>query len=185
MVGSLGLIHRSCVEKWLSQSNSDQCEICKFRYATIRHPKSLWQWLRETDTHTDHRHLLADIACFLLVLPLAATSAWLCVSGGLHYLRHPSVTSWEGCGLIALASILALVFLCWSYVTIRYHWHVWQVWRSRNFNIELRDVKKPRHSHDCVLGSESTSSFVFVRETAPTMNTKKESQHHVLQSGEQ
>ena len=34
--GTMGLLHRSCVEKWLSSVNSNQCEICNFRYITSK-----------------------------------------------------------------------------------------------------------------------------------------------------
>ena len=35
----MGQLHRTCVETWLSASNSDSCEICKFHYVTERKPK--------------------------------------------------------------------------------------------------------------------------------------------------
>ena len=38
--GSLAMAHRSCLEKWLSTSNSSTCEICKFGFQTTRRPRS-------------------------------------------------------------------------------------------------------------------------------------------------
>ena len=37
--GTMGLIHRSCIEKWLGASNSDRCEICSFRFIIKRSPR--------------------------------------------------------------------------------------------------------------------------------------------------
>ena len=39
--GSVGLVHVSCIEKWLSAANKDSCEICMYRYVTERRPKPL------------------------------------------------------------------------------------------------------------------------------------------------
>ena len=30
--GSIGLMHKSCLERWLLESKSNKCEICKFEY---------------------------------------------------------------------------------------------------------------------------------------------------------
>uniref|UniRef100_A0A8C5XAA2 RING-type E3 ubiquitin transferase n=1 Tax=Malurus cyaneus samueli TaxID=2593467 RepID=A0A8C5XAA2_9PASS len=34
--GTLGTIHRSCLEHWLSSSNTSYCELCHFRFAVER-----------------------------------------------------------------------------------------------------------------------------------------------------
>ncbi|KAH0628167.1 hypothetical protein JD844_008990 [Phrynosoma platyrhinos] len=39
--GTLGTIHRSCLEHWLSSSNTTYCELCHFRFAVERKPRPL------------------------------------------------------------------------------------------------------------------------------------------------
>ncbi|NXJ64411.1 MARH3 ligase, partial [Rostratula benghalensis] len=39
--GTLGTIHRSCLEHWLSSSNTSYCELCHFRFAVERKPRPL------------------------------------------------------------------------------------------------------------------------------------------------
>ncbi|NWS46411.1 MARH3 ligase, partial [Probosciger aterrimus] len=34
--GTLGTIHRSCLERWLTSSNTSYCELCHFRFAVER-----------------------------------------------------------------------------------------------------------------------------------------------------
>ena len=48
--GTMGLQHRSCVERWLGSSNSNNCEICKFEYKTERRPRPLVEVSAEMDT---------------------------------------------------------------------------------------------------------------------------------------
>ncbi len=30
-VGSMALVHKSCIEKWLSTANNDTCELCRHK----------------------------------------------------------------------------------------------------------------------------------------------------------
>ncbi|VDP15214.1 unnamed protein product [Soboliphyme baturini] len=41
--GTVGVCHRTCLEKWLSSSNTDKCELCNYHYSTERRPKPLLQ----------------------------------------------------------------------------------------------------------------------------------------------
>lgn len=34
--GSLGFVHKSCMEKWLNLRNKDTCELCHFKFNTKR-----------------------------------------------------------------------------------------------------------------------------------------------------
>lgn len=38
--GTVALIHLSCLEHWLTASNTDRCEICQFMYKTTRVPRT-------------------------------------------------------------------------------------------------------------------------------------------------
>ena len=52
--GSVGLIHRSCIEKWLTIVNNDVCELCKQKYSVTLAPSAagcaslLWGMTRGT-----------------------------------------------------------------------------------------------------------------------------------------
>ena len=41
--GTMGLLHRTCLERWLSQSNSTRCEICNFEFDIKKIPRSFSQ----------------------------------------------------------------------------------------------------------------------------------------------
>lgn len=48
--GTLGKVHKSCLEKWLSSSNTSYCELCHTEFTIERRPQPLTQvrtaWLR-------------------------------------------------------------------------------------------------------------------------------------------
>ena len=75
--GSVRLMHRSCVEKWLSSTNHDTCEICKHKYFISRHPRPFSSWLCEPVVGDDQRKLVGDSICLLLLLPSQLISASL------------------------------------------------------------------------------------------------------------
>jgi len=136
--GSVGLLHRTCIEKWLSSVNKDTCELCHQKFRVSRHSRPFSSWLLTPAVGDDQRNLMGDLVCFMLLTPLTTISAYLCASGASYYLHQ--IKKSEAVGLLALASILVFIYLIWLLLTIRYHFQVWFKWRSNNQDIRLLDV---------------------------------------------
>merc|ERR1711874_445363 len=134
--GSVGLVHRSCIEKWLSSVNKETCELCHQKYRVSRHSRPFSSWLLTPAVGDDQRNLLGDTVCFLLLTPLTTISAYLCASGASYYFH---IKKSEAVGLLALASMLIFIYLIWLLLTVRYHFQVWFKWRSNNQDIRLAD----------------------------------------------
>ena len=83
--GSVGLVHRSCIEKWLSSVNKDTCELCQQKYRVSRHSRPFSSWLLTPAVGDDQRNLMGDTVCFMLLTPLTTISAYLCASGASYY----------------------------------------------------------------------------------------------------
>ena len=90
--GTMGLLHRSCIEKWLSAVNKDTCELCHQKYRVSRHFRPFSSWLLTPAVGDDQRNLLGDTVCFLLLTPLTTISAYLCASGASYYF-HVSIAA--------------------------------------------------------------------------------------------
>ena len=114
--GTLGLVHKSCLEKWLSASNKTECEICKYRFNTSRHPRSVWQWFRSHQGLNCHQGLYGDVLCLLILTPPCLVSIYLCGMGSAMYMRHGL---WEAMGLAMLCCFLFATFLLWVVITVR------------------------------------------------------------------
>lgn len=39
--GTLGTVHKTCLEKWLSSSNTSYCELCHTEFSVERRPRPL------------------------------------------------------------------------------------------------------------------------------------------------
>jgi len=134
--GSVGVVHRSCLEKWLSSSQYDTCELCRQPLTVTRSYRPILQWLCKGESRgDDQRNLVGDSVCLVLLTPLATVSAYLCSSGASYYAKQGQVA--EAAGLVCLCSVLCLVYLLWLLLTARYHCQVWFKWRNENQEIRL------------------------------------------------
>ncbi|XP_048788264.1 E3 ubiquitin-protein ligase MARCHF3 isoform X1 [Lagopus muta] len=134
-MGTLGTIHRSCLEHWLSSSNTSFCELCHFRFAVERKPRPLVEWLRNPGPQHEKRTLFGDMVCFLFITPLATVSGWLCLRGAVDHLHFSSRL--EAVGLIALTVALFTIYLFWTLVSFRYHCRLYNEWRRTNQRVIL------------------------------------------------
>jgi len=132
--GSLALVHRTCIEKWLSTANNDKCELCCHKYNITKHPRPFVNWLCAPTVQDDQRNLVGDMICFLLLTPLATISTYLCASGATFYLQEKKS---ESIGLICLSVVLVSIYIIWVLLTVKYHFSVWYVWREKNQVIRL------------------------------------------------
>ncbi|XP_066459234.1 E3 ubiquitin-protein ligase MARCHF3 isoform X1 [Eleutherodactylus coqui] len=158
--GTLGTIHRSCLEHWLSSSNTSYCELCHFRFSVERKPrplveylmfseqhflaphyvqmfqcKKMTKWLRNPGPQHEKRTLFGDMVCFLFITPLATISGWLCLRGAVDHLHFSSRL--EAVGLIALTVALFTIYLFWTLVSFRYHCRLYNEWRRTNQRVIL------------------------------------------------
>ncbi|MEQ2177811.1 E3 ubiquitin-protein ligase marchf2 [Goodea atripinnis] len=115
-MGTLGTVHKSCLEKWLSSSNTSYCELCHTEFSIERRPRPLTEWLQDPGPRNEKRTLFCDMVCFLFITPLAAISGWLCLRGAQDHLH---MGSWlQAVGLIALTIALFTIYVLWTLVNM-------------------------------------------------------------------
>uniref|UniRef100_A0A452FYI4 E3 ubiquitin-protein ligase MARCHF2 n=1 Tax=Capra hircus TaxID=9925 RepID=A0A452FYI4_CAPHI len=120
--GMLGAVHKSCLERWLSSSNTSYCELCHTEFAVEKRSRSLTEWLKDPGPRTEKWTLCCDVVC------------WLCLQGAQDHLQLHSHL--EALGLIALIIALFTIYVLWTLVgyspwgrtesdtTERLHFHV-------------------------------------------------------------
>uniref|UniRef100_A0A8C3AYB7 RING-type E3 ubiquitin transferase n=1 Tax=Cyclopterus lumpus TaxID=8103 RepID=A0A8C3AYB7_CYCLU len=113
--GTLAPIHRSCLEHWLSASRTSFCELCHYQFTVQRRSRPVLEWLQNPSHRREKRTLFGDMACFLLITPLATISGWLCLRGAIDHLHFSSRL--EAVGLIALTVALFTIYLFWTLVS--------------------------------------------------------------------
>ncbi|XP_031702565.1 E3 ubiquitin-protein ligase MARCH3-like [Anarrhichthys ocellatus] len=140
--GSLAMVHRACLEHWLTASNSSHCELCHHQFALERLPKPLIEWLCSPSVQQQRTTLCGDAVCFLFITPLASLSGWLCVQGAmdLYY-----TNGMEALGLLVLTLALFSIYVFWTLVSVRYHMNLFHTWKKTNKTVRLQ-IPLPAHS---------------------------------------
>ncbi|TMS19862.1 E3 ubiquitin-protein ligase MARCH2 [Larimichthys crocea] len=154
--GTLGTVHKSCLEKWLSSSNTSYCELCHTEFSIERRPRPLTEWLRDPGPRNEKRTLFCDMVCFLFITPLAAISGWLCLRGAQDHLQ---LGSWlQAVGLIALTIALFTIYVLWTLVSFRYHCQLYSEWRRTNQKVRLLipEAKESNSSQHSLLSTKLT-----------------------------
>lgn len=128
--GTMGLIHRSCLERWLSQCNKNQCEICGVDYKVERKNRPFRAWIFRPIATKDSKNLINDLLCFLILTPLAFISTWYCI--GFAFKFTEDVNKWESSGLVILTTFLVIIYILWITFSTRYHYKVFRDWQSKN-----------------------------------------------------
>ncbi|VDM42764.1 unnamed protein product [Toxocara canis] len=128
--GTMGLYHRSCLERWLTTSRTTCCEICKFSFQIKYEYPSFCSFVRQSECRTERRNFITDVACFLFLTPLAIGCIMLCYVG--VYQQTKGFTEWkiDTLGLIMLGIMLSFTYVIWFLVTISFHLKVYFEWRK-------------------------------------------------------
>ncbi|XP_022598028.1 E3 ubiquitin-protein ligase MARCH3-like [Seriola dumerili] len=160
--GSLAMVHRACLEHWLTTSNSSHCELCYHQFALERLPKPLTEWLCSPSMHQQRRTLCGDAVCFLFITPLASLSGWLCVQGAmdLYY-----TNGMEALGLLVLTLALFTIYILWTMVSVRYHMHLFRTWKKTDQRVRLQIPLSGHTTHNQQTLSINTLSKATKKET--------------------
>ncbi|CAL4103898.1 unnamed protein product, partial [Meganyctiphanes norvegica] len=83
--GTQGLVHKTCLERWLSTASYDNCELCHFPFHLKKKARSFFEFLCHKWEPDMKRAVAGDLLCFLVLTPLTLVSAYLCGRGAIQY----------------------------------------------------------------------------------------------------
>ncbi|KAH6944796.1 hypothetical protein HPB50_005285 [Hyalomma asiaticum] len=128
--GTMGLLHVSCLERWLNARNVDCCELCHHRFPTAARATGVRQFFHWALHGDSQRAVLGDLFCFTLLTPVAALSCFLCAHNASKQALEGRVM--EAGSLVTLAGLLVTAYVAWSFLTVRFHYRAFAVWQERN-----------------------------------------------------
>nr|CDS25931.1 E3 ubiquitin protein ligase MARCH3 [Hymenolepis microstoma] len=149
--GTVGLLHKSCLERWLQVSQTISCEICGYKYkirqkspipideedkisprrsisVEINQHNFLGEWLHSRSTK---RRIFTDCIFLTLLTPVTCFGVYFCISTSLHFFNTEGSGSWQFAVLLSISIILLLVFLLWFGLAIQYHIRAYLAVRRR------------------------------------------------------
>ncbi|XP_046384781.1 uncharacterized protein LOC124155087 [Ischnura elegans] len=78
--GTIGMVHRSCLERWLTEARRYTCELCGFQYETVRVPRlsvftSFYLWVCSPSGRG--KMFLWELLQILVIAPLTVGSTYV------------------------------------------------------------------------------------------------------------
>ncbi|KAL1140163.1 hypothetical protein AAG570_000095, partial [Ranatra chinensis] len=152
--GSMSLVHRSCLERWLAEADSTVCELCGHVYNTKRSPKygllaSVWAWLRSSETRRERREMAFDFLACCAFTPLVVIGTYLgIVMGETLYLNELELDNamdnlpgrLATLSVVSLMTTLDLAYASWLLLKLQYHIGQWYFWYRRNCKVSLLTI---------------------------------------------
>ncbi|VDP15691.1 unnamed protein product [Schistosoma margrebowiei] len=135
--GTIGLVHKKCLQKWLLTSGKLQCELCGYMYLMKpskqyssfysikwnqfkQYNNELKQFCHWLQWHRIRKYLIIDIICMILLIPTTYIGVYFCIISAFNYAEYNSFT-WQVISLWGLAVILILLLTIWIILAIKHH----------------------------------------------------------------
>uniref|UniRef100_A0A0A9XQH1 E3 ubiquitin-protein ligase MARCH3 n=1 Tax=Lygus hesperus TaxID=30085 RepID=A0A0A9XQH1_LYGHE len=126
--GTMGNVHRSCLERWLTLLNSSECEICRHKFKVRRYMRPARQF-RLTQLPLD---TCGDLICITVLSPLCVLIIYFTVEASVVNIKSGKTSG--AVVLIVIATTIILVYLIWVYCTLR---HALSFWWGSNRIVRL------------------------------------------------
>ncbi|KAL5103837.1 E3 ubiquitin-protein ligase MARCHF3 [Taenia crassiceps] len=185
--GTVGLLHKTCLEHWLQVSQTISCEICGYSYnlrpksplpTETNTPKTspsfaigrihfLREWFH---SRLVQRNVMTDCIFLILLATTTCIGVYFCVTTSLHFLHTDNSMLWRVPLLIGLAVVLLLIFLLWIILAARHHMRAYLLHR-RHQEDRIREFfcrrALERHWRFSVYPRPRGSSFALPSFTTP------------------
>ncbi|XP_077484979.1 uncharacterized protein LOC144095040 [Amblyomma americanum] len=125
--GTIGLVHKECLEEWLSRRNTDECSICSYQFEVERPPISILDWIREPRRQGNLWCILVEMLLSLLGTILLLVSAFL-----FAVQAFSGISPVLGCVLTGIIMVLAgLMCIAHIYLMVCRHHRALMQWRHK------------------------------------------------------
>ncbi|VDM93457.1 unnamed protein product [Onchocerca ochengi] len=143
--GTMGLYHRSCLERWLASSNRSVCEICNFTYQILRRYRTFCEFIGSSDSYVERRNLITDIVCFVILTTIVIGSITFCLLSSSAQTKGfrlwNNIAGFQAISLLFLSALLLMAYCIWLTVIVIFHIKTYRHWRILNQKVLVIDQK--------------------------------------------
>lgn len=134
--GTLGHVHRSCLQQWMNTSMRSTCELCSFKFRAIVIRKysccqSVFAWLKEPDVL---RYLIPDTFTLVTIILLTIIVSADCI---MYLQRKKSRSKLDKISTVAFLIIAILLCICTIVSFIKARIMLWYAWWTSCVNITI------------------------------------------------
>lgn len=147
----MGAIHLKCLERWLEESNRNNCELCGHEFRMERTPRYkvlrsvvVWLCLNQNEHQIYVRNVKADLLRCLIVTPVTIACSYICVVAVDFYAMNNydnfPPARWTTYSLLSMMALLILSFFVWIYMALQYHQKAWFYWWQKTSSVKIVDL---------------------------------------------
>ncbi|KAH7959777.1 hypothetical protein HPB49_013765 [Dermacentor silvarum] len=130
--GTIGFVHRECLELWIQRTVNPQCQVCHFQYTVTKQPKPAWRLLSDAEARRPVLGYLALGALFVVSTAFVFSLAWL------YAVRLPArVGDNTAAVVVVLLSVLHFLWLYFPFVSFLYSIRAFKEWHRSSASVKL------------------------------------------------
>ncbi|KAH6948263.1 hypothetical protein HPB50_023314 [Hyalomma asiaticum] len=130
--GTIGFVHRDCLEQWIQRSKDPQCPVCHFRFTVRKQPQPAWRLLSSGEARCPVLRYLALGVLFTVGIVFVFTLAWLyalCLA--------PRVGEKLAFTIFVLLAMQNIVWLYFPFVAFKNLFKAYKKWREGSASLKL------------------------------------------------
>lgn len=129
--GSLKYVHQSCLQQWLTASDTRSCELCKFNFILHTKIKPINEWRRLEMSSVERRRLLCAILFHFVAAMCVVWSLFVLIDRAAEEVQkgHIAWPFWTKLVVVAVGFTGGAVFM---YIQCRQYLHLCSRWKAHN-----------------------------------------------------
>ncbi|KAH6934369.1 hypothetical protein HPB50_023738 [Hyalomma asiaticum] len=130
--GTIGFVHRECLERWIQRTADPQCQVCHFRFAVRKQLEPAWRLLSNVEARRPVLGYMVLCAVFALGIAFIFTLAWL------YAVCLPSrVGDKISAVVVVMLTVQNVLWLYFPFVSFRYSYKAYKKWREGSTCLKL------------------------------------------------
>ncbi|KAG9510752.1 E3 ubiquitin-protein ligase MARCH8 [Fragariocoptes setiger] len=144
--GSLKWVHHHCLQQWLSATNSQRCELCKYQFSMTVKYKPIYKWRALNASPSDRRRLICNSVLNLILMICVFWSTYVLIERASSDARYGQIdwSFWTKMCVITIGFIGGVIFL---FVQLRLYLSIFIRWRQSNRIIIIRNVDRDANAN--------------------------------------
>ncbi|XP_050041794.1 E3 ubiquitin-protein ligase MARCHF3-like isoform X2 [Dermacentor andersoni] len=130
--GTIGFVHRDCLERWIQRTVDPQCQVCHFHFTVRKQAEPAWRLLFDVEARRPVLGYVVLGALFALSIAFIFTLAWL------YAVCLPSrVGDKLAATVVVLLAVQNILWLYFPFVSFTYSYKAFKKWHEDSTCLKL------------------------------------------------
>ncbi|KAH6932663.1 hypothetical protein HPB50_008518 [Hyalomma asiaticum] len=130
--GTIGFVHRECLERWIERTADHQCQVCHFRFAVRKQPEPAWRLLSDVEARRPVLGYMLLCAVFALGIAFIFCLAWM-YAACLPYRVGERLAA----TVVVMLAVQNVLWLYFPIVSFMYSYKAYKKWREGSTSLKL------------------------------------------------